>query len=319
MLRSLRSRLLSISIVCLLQLVAHACTCQSPLLVKVGRVKGFGCGLFMLAEEWQLFEKHGLKLDSQEFSTLAQAQTALARNPRDFLCSSLADLVLFDKLEAWDMKVILIPAASRGADVLIARKDVGNQLTDLKGARIGVSASNLGEPLLSRALARSSLDREDFTVLAEPVETILESLRSSEIQLAVASAPLSLEILKNPEMMVLFHSGDMPGEMIETLSVKSSTLRQHPELQSRLASVWSDLLQQMAQRPTEAQAFIGKLTGMSLDSSSLPYQLFNTTEQQDYLKPEGRLLVLAEDLQKNLQELGLLKLKRDSRLFLAIP
>lgn len=293
----------------------YACTCEAPQRLRVGMMPGAGCSPLLLAAQQNIFQRQGLLVEFESFSTRTVAAKTWDPQKFDLLCLNLAELLLVPEL----YQVVLIPNYSQGADVLIARKDAGTSLNDLKGARIGVPPVSMGELLLGRALEQHALAREDFTVLPEDSEDLREALQKSEIQLAVTAPPYSLEILKNPEMQIVFRSTSMPGEIIDTIAVRADLLQTSPQLLSKMESVWQDTLLYMNHESTAAWSTLAESTRLPITTFAQDYKFLTLEEQRDYLKPEGRLLPMIDQLQSSLLQSGTLKTRRDSGLFLPIP
>jgi NitT/TauT family transport system substrate-binding protein len=273
------------------------------------------CQPLLLAAQYSFFEEEGLQVEIKTFITRAEATQAASTQKFDLLCLNLAELLVLPQ----DYKILLIPAYSNGADVLIARSDAGNSLNDLKGARIGVPAVSMGDVVLSRALSQQTLGREDFTVLPKEPQDLQVALQKSEIQLAVAAPPYSLDILKNPEMRVLFRSTDIPGEIIDTLSVRGDRLMASPELLPKMEGVWRRTLRFMQNEPDEALGFLEKTTRIPRATFQMDYKFLTGDEQQEYLKPEGRIFRMIDALHTILLQSGSLQSPRAAASFLADP
>jgi NitT/TauT family transport system substrate-binding protein len=311
----LKSRLHLMSLVLASAALQNACTCEAPQRLRLGIMQHPACQPLLLAAHQNFFEQEGLQLEIKTFITRAEATQAASTQSFDLLCLNLAELLVLPQ----DYKILLIPASSNGADVLIARSDAGNSLNDLKGARIGVPPVSMGDLLLTRALTQQTLAREDFTVLPEEPQDLQVALQKSEIQLAVAAPPYSLDILKNPEMRVLFRSNEIPGEIIDTISVRSDRLQTSPELLPKMEGVWRRTLQFMQNEPDAAFAFLEKTTKIPSATFQTDYKFLTSDEQQEYLKPEGRIFRMIDSLSTTLLQTGSLKSPRSASTFLPIP
>lgn len=278
-------------------------------------IRNAGCSFLPLAIEQGFFEQHNIQIDLQSFSNLAQAEKALTKKPFDIFCSKLSELVLLPH----DYQVFLIPDYSNGADVLIARKDAGRDLHELKGARIGVAPDSMGDLLVSRALAEQGLSREDFTVLSKATATLEKALHTSEIQLAAAAPPQSLEILQSQDMHVIFRSSAMPGEIIDTLAASADLLQTSPQLIKQLQDIFQQTMQYIEQHPAIALERLAQNSALPVQTLQRDYRFLKLTEQATYLQSDGQLLSLVDQLQTRLFQLGSLKIKRQPQQFLLAP
>jgi NitT/TauT family transport system substrate-binding protein len=293
----------------------HACTCEAPQRLRIGMIRNAGCSFLPLAIEQGFFEQHNFQIDLQSFSNLAQAEKLLSEKPFDIFCSKLSELVLLP----YDYQVLLIPDYSNGADVLIARKDAGRDLKELKGARIGVAPDSMGDLLVSRALAEQGLSREDFTILPKDTAMLREALQTSEIQLAVAAPPQSLEILQNKDMHVIFRSSAMPGEIIDTVAASANLLQISPQLIPKLQDIFQQTLHYIEQQPSQALERLAQNAALPVLTLQHDYRFLTLTEQAAYLQSDVRLLALIDQLQTRLLQLGSLKTRREPQRFLVAP
>lgn len=293
----------------------NACTCEAPQRLRLGMMQNPACQTLLLAAQYNFFEQEGLQVEIKTFITRAEATQAASTQTFDLLCLNLAELLILPQ----DYKILLIPAYSNGADVLIARSDAGDSLNDLKGARIGVPPVSMGELLLARALTQQTLAREDFTVLPEEPQDLQVALQKSEIQLAVTAPPYSLDILKNPEMRILFRSNEIPGEIIDTITLRADRLQASPELLPKMEGVWRRTLQFMQNEPDTAFGFLEKATKIPRATFQNDYKFLTGEEQQFYLKPDGRIFRMIDDLNTTLLQTGSLSSPRAASTFLPIP
>ncbi|HET9240223.1 MAG TPA: ABC transporter substrate-binding protein [Oligoflexus sp.] len=293
----------------------NACTCEAPQRLRLGIMQNPACQPLLLAARYNFFEQERLQVEIKTFITRAEAAQAAETQTFDLLCLNLAELLVLPQ----DYKILLIPAYSNGADVLIARSDAGDSLNDLKGARIGVPPVSMGDLVLARALSQQTLEREDFTVLPEEAQDLQVALQKSEIQLAVAAPPYSLDILKNPEMRILFRSSEIPGEIIDTITVRADRLQTSPELLPKMERVWRQTLQFMQNEPDEALGFLETTSKIPRATFQTDYKFLTADEQQEYLKPEGRIFHLIDALHTTLLQSGSIKTPRAASTFLIIP
>jgi NitT/TauT family transport system substrate-binding protein len=293
----------------------NACTCQPPQRLRLGMMPSAACAPLLLAAQQNIFQGQGLEVEFKTFAIQADALHAWSAQNFDVLCLNLAELVVMPQ----NYGIVLVPAYSNGADVLIARKDAGTNLNDLKGARIGMPPVSMGDLLLTRALNQHTLAREDFTVLPEEPQNLQESLEKSEIQLAVTAPPYSLDILKNPEMQIIFRSSAMRGEIIDTIAMRTDLLQTSPQLIAKMENVWQETLRYMTNEPQAALDFLALKSALPQATFAQDYKFLTLDEQRHYLKPEGLLLPMIGQLQDSLVQSGSLKTRRDTTAFLAIP
>jgi ABC-type nitrate/sulfonate/bicarbonate transport system substrate-binding protein len=308
-------RQLRIPAACLLLALQSACTCETPTRLRVGMLARVGCSPLQLASEEKIFQRHGLELEFKTFAKPLDLRLAASQEGFDLFCANLAEVLVLPQ----DYQILLLPAVSEGADVLITRRDAGIELAELKGARIGIPPVSMGEILLAEALRQHTLAREDFTVLSMEAPDLREALAKSEIQMAIAAPPYSLELLKIPETTILFRSSALPGVMVDAIAARADLLQTKPLLTGKLEMAWQDTLQLMQKDPDASFSWLATQSGIPLHSYQQDYRFLTPTEQLAYLQPEGKLLPLIKQLQTSLVLSGSLKMKREPKSFLPIP
>jgi NitT/TauT family transport system substrate-binding protein len=288
-----------------------ACTCEAPLRLRLGMMRSAGCSPLALAIEQKIFQDQNLAVEVQTLDDVA----AFSKTQFDIVCMNLAELLV----QQDNYQVVTIPSVSHGADVLVARKDAGTDLNDLKGARIGVPPISMGHLLLRQALAQHQLTPEDFTVLPLDSADLDEALQKSEIQLAVTAPPVSLRILQNLNSQVLFRSTDYPDRILDTVAIRAEVLMKWPQLAVKWEKAWQNLEAWRADQEETALSFMAKSSGLPVTTLQQDYKFLTLAAQRDYLAPEGRLLPLIKEIQSSLVQAGSLKIRREPQRYLFIP
>lgn len=281
------------------------CTCQRPEKLRLGINPWPGYELLWLAHDLNIYKKHNLDVDIYEYTSLVDAQTAMSRGKIDVLCSTLIELFLVDLPAGARPTPVLVSDYSNGADVILAKRQIIPQIADIKGRRVGIEAGSLGEYVLARALKLNGIQEKDVTLIKIDQTKMGDSLEKNSIDAAVTYPPISVALRRNPDVHELFSSKDIPGEVIDVISVTPQVLERDPHFREKLTGVWRDALAHMRADPagtitrmaarehiTDAE-FVDALAGM---------QLLDADQQGEYFGPRGKLVEIIANVRDVLVE-----------------
>lgn len=228
------------------------------------------------------------------------------------------DEVLTLQQDGVDLRIVLVMAISKGADVLMGRPGLAS-LQDLKGRRIGVENSAVGAYLLNRTLDHAGLRPQDVVPVPIAVHAHEKAFRSGSIDALVTFDPVRSRLLKDGAVL-LFDSSRIPNEIFDVLVVRTEALRSQPRIAETLRTAWFSALDQYARDPRdsarrmaprerlEPEAFMAVLAGLEFPDRSTEAGLRN-----------GGLLVPARRLADLMLEKRLLVRPVDPANLLAAP
>lgn len=124
-----------------------------------------------------------------------------------------------------DLSVLLVFDISAGANMLIARLDVG-RLEDLKDKRIGVEQGALGAVMLSQVLIRSGLDINDIERVVLTIENHKEAWQYEAVDALITVEPVASQLLAEGAKR-LFDSRDIPNMIVDVLAIRKEVLKTH--------------------------------------------------------------------------------------------
>ena len=259
-----------------------------------------GYEMLYLAEQKGLFQQVGLNVKLYQLSSLADAQRSYLNGRSDGFTSTLIEAVHANFQGARPLKIIQVPDFSNGGDVIIGRK--GMTVADLKGKIVGCEVNSLGIFMLYKALQQVGLTLDDVTVRNKEQLAGYEAMERGEIDAFVAYPPSSVELLKDSRFQVLFSSAEIPGQIIDVISVRASLLEEDPLFQSKMLQVWDLALAYMDQHPDEAYGIMAEREGLSTEdfqSALQDLQIMDSGQQIQLLRE-------SEDLRDNLESVCLI-------------
>ncbi len=212
-----------------------ACEQQSREILKVGISPWPGYEPLALASEKGFFQDTPVRII--RFATPTESYRALRDGIID-VAAFTADEV-FHYAEVRDKpRIFLILDISNGADAIVAKKEI-KTIDDLKGKRLGVEGSALGDYVIQRALDFSKDGLEASQIQFKPVEINIQekAFLNDEIDAAVTYEP-SKSLLIKAGAHVLFDSSQIPYEIVDVLVTNDKTIEERSSDLENLAKGW---------------------------------------------------------------------------------
>ena len=167
------------------------------------------------------------------FSNASDSIQQLRSRQIDGACLTL-DEVLRARAEGIPLTVALVFDESVGADVVLARPDI-RSLKDLRGKRIALEQSAVGNVVLHYLLERMEADRASLQLVDLPPDRHLAAWQAGEIDAAISYEPFASHLVRAGAQRI-FDSRHFPGVILDVLAVHSEQIKSK-------ASTWRALLQ----------------------------------------------------------------------------
>jgi len=218
------------------------------------------------------------------------------------------DEVLLARADGIPLAIVAILDVSAGADVLMARPEM-RHLPAIKGKRIGIERSALGELMLTTALDAAGLARADVQVRDVPPDRQLAAWRAGQIDVAVTYEPTA-SMLERDGAVRLFDSRQAPETIIDVLAVHRDRMRgRRPQLRALLAAHFRGLEHLRVNRQ-DALHRIASREGVSYEEakrSLAGVTLPNLAHNRTYMSRDARIGQTARKLNRLMVEHSLLK------------
>ena len=206
-----------------------------------------------------------------------------------------------------NVKVILVFDYSNGGDVLLAKPGI-KTLEDLKGKQIAVENTAVGAILLHSALDEAGLKPEEVEIIHHPVDE--HAAVFSQYDAVVTFEPARTLILKQGARQ-LFHSGQIPGRIIDVLVMRSEVIETRPEALHQLVNGYFAGLKQLTSNPEEAISLITDIppgVATEIREAYEDLDMKDLSENWNLLEGNPSTLTLkASSLQSFMMEKGLVK------------
>ncbi len=277
----------TILLLSLLSITGSCSRPQNPITIAINPWPGYE--FLYLAEQRGYFEKVGLNIKLVQFTSLGDSQTAYINGRVDGLASTLVELVQAHLLSDRPLETILVADYSNGGDVLIARNTI-NSVSELQGHSVGAEITSLGIYFLQQALQAAALGLDDVNAINVDQLDGEQALISGQIDAFVTYPPTSINILKHPEFHTIFSSAEIPGEIIDVISIDKSLLKQQPELVTKLHRAWQMALDYHRTHPLEAVAIMAtreRISAQDFQNVLLDLDVLSAGEQTPFfMEPE---------------------------------
>jgi NitT/TauT family transport system substrate-binding protein len=262
----------SLSMVIALLMLVTACTGAAPTPaperppLKVSWNLWPGYYPMVIAQELELFEKHGVKVESIVTDSYATLAPDFIAHKTDGVLFTWPDALVVDTRAPDSARLVLVVDESAGADIVVATPDIASA-TDLKGKRIGASLGSFGELLVRHMLQESSLTLDDVTMVNVGPETVPEAMPDS-IQAGFTFEPHASQAMAKGNH-ILYTSAQAPGLITDVLIFRTEVIQQRPEDIRAFIAAWFEAVTYWQENPTEGNAIIAKTLDLNIEEISI--------------------------------------------------
>lgn len=161
----------------------------------------------------------------QETLSASDSMQALREGRVDAAGLTLDELLRL-RSEKLPLSMIAVLDVSAGADVVMAGPAI-DSLADLKGRRIALEASAVGEIMLIKLLEAAEIRRHEVRLLSIEPENQLAAWRKGEIDVAITYEPTASR-LAEAGGHAIFDSRRVPETIFDVLAVRTELVRNRP-------------------------------------------------------------------------------------------
>lgn len=207
------------------------------------------------------------------FPTIKGSIDALKEGKTDGAMLTL-DEVLALQVQGMDLQVILIMNVSKGADAIVAKKEF-QTLAQLRGKRIGVEPSTLGDLMLSLVLNKAGMKRTELEIVKLPYEEHESAFNSDKLDALITYEPVSGRLAASGAKKLL-STRDLPDSIFDVLAVRTErakdyvdtlqkTLRGHfLALEQLQRNTWDTAYRMAPHAGVSAEELIDSFRGLEL-------------------------------------------------------
>lgn len=267
-----------------------------------------------VAREKGFFEEAGLNVSLVDLTSLGASRRAFERGQVDGCGATLVELLLAADQSGIRPQIAAVVDYSDGADVVIGR----NTLAGLRGQRVAIEPGTLHIQLLALALASVKLTVRDVLLVPMPQNAMPAAFADGRVAAAVCFPPESNRLLES-KGKVLFHSGQVPGEVVDTLVFDGSFVARRGTDVQAFVGAYYRAMEFIAANNDEAHAIMARRENIDVAEfratlGGLHY--VSRQEQQALLAPDGPVARSLDHLQGAMMTLAQLRQSRSLKDFL---
>lgn len=283
---------LSISIVALAAIAVLGASCaKEPKTIAIGINSWPGYEFLYLAKQKGFYQKRGLDVKIVQFNSLADARHAYERGQLDGLaCTMIEHCQILDKTDR-SPKIVFVADYSNGGDVVLAN-DIAN-ISELKGAKIGLEIESLGVFILARMLATAGLSLDDVEPIRTDQLSIPQQLCSGEIDAAITYPPHSIEAQNNCDASQIFSSAEIPLEILDILVFEADIIESSPDSVRAVVEALYEAQEWSTTNTDEAYSIMANREGISVEEFATilneDIHIVTRNEQAPYFEKDGIL------------------------------
>lgn len=260
---------------------------------------------FYLASRKGIDLQQGYRLQVDQFGSLQDQRRAYSRGDVEAIATTLPEAIaICREAPARCPSIVLVLDDSNGADQVVAGSR-WRSVAELKGQRVGLERSVLGEFMLLRAVQGQGLKLADFKLRYDGPKALVSQLQRGVVDAIVTYAPHSDGLVADPRFRVLFSSSQIPGEVVDVLAVSPELLRRDSKQVAALVRTWWAARQLAAQEPQQATALMAQRQGVTPEqflSSQRLIRYPDRNQQAGLLAADGPVQRTLQRLQRQMRE-----------------
>ena len=240
---------------------------ERPLII--GYSNWAGWWPWAIAESEGLFNKHGVNVELKWYDDYTLSMEDLAAGSIDGNCQTLNDTISFAVNAVKGEVVVLVNDNSAGNDKIIAAPGI-NTVKDLEGKRVAVEAGVVDDFLLTLALEREGMSRNDVKIIDLETGAAVSAFATEQADAVGAFPPFWLTALSRVGAKEIVSSKAFPGAIPDLLVVTEELIDRYPKQVKALIDTWFDILDFMSSNPQKADRIMADRAGVSYEE----FQLF---------------------------------------------
>ncbi|MGI5922140.1 MAG: ABC transporter substrate-binding protein [Syntrophomonadaceae bacterium] len=231
---------------------------------------------FIIAEKNGYFEKEGVKVNIEHFTSAKDRDSALQSGKLDGVITDVL-AVVFANEGGINLRII---SKNDGNIELMAGKDSDiNSLADIKGKKVGMSTNTIMEYSADTILAAGQVQAEDINKVNIPaLPTRLEMLQGGQIDAAILPEPLAGLAIKNGARVL--NSTDRLANKAGAIAFTAESIETRPEEIKAVFRAYNDAVAYLNKEP--ASSYIDFI----IQEQGFPAQIKDSIQLPQYNQAE---------------------------------
>lgn len=222
-----------------------------------------------IIDKWA--DKYGIEIEVVQINDYIESINQYTAGQFDACSMTNMDALTIPAAGGVDSTALIVGDFSNGNDAIILKQ--GSTLGDIEGQSVNLVELSVSHYLLARALNSVGLSERDVRVVNTSDADMVAAYTTNDVTAVTTWNPLVNEILGMPMATKVFDSSQIPGEIIDTLMIKTEVLDAYPELGMALTGAWYEIMAAM-ESSAEVRAHMGEASGT--DQAGYEAQLAST-------------------------------------------
>ena len=231
-----------------------------------------------IIDKWA--DKYDIEIDVVQINDYIESINQYTAGDFDACSMTNMDALTIPAASGVDSTAVIVGDFSNGNDAIILKE--GDTLADVEGQRVNLVELSVSHYLLARGLDSVGLSERDVTVVNTSDADMVAAYTTDDVTAVATWNPIVNEILGMPDATKVFDSSQIPGEIIDTLMVKTEVVENSPEFAMAVTGAWYEIMAAMESDP-EVRAHMGEASGTDQEG----YEAQLATTQMFYSPSEA--------------------------------
>jgi len=217
-----------------------------------------------IVDKWA--DKYGIEIEVVQINDYIESINQYTAGAFDGVVATNMDTLTIPSAGGVDTTALIVGDFSNGNDGMVLKN--GTTAADVAGRSVNLVELSVSHYLLARALDSIGLSERDITTVNTSDADIVAAFASSDVDAVVTWNPQLSEVRNFPDATLVFHSGQIPGEIIDLTVVNTATLETNPAFGKALVGAWYETMAIMAgddDAGRAARAHMAAAAGTDLD------------------------------------------------------
>jgi len=240
------------------------CTTQTSSPLRIGTNLWTGYETLYLARDLGYYDKKPIKL--VDYPSGTEEVRAYRNNEIEGAGLSIDQALVLAATQE-NIKIIAIMDISHGADVILGKPEI-TDMKALKGKKVGVESTSLGAFFIARALEKNGMSVKDIQIVSLETTEHERAYKQGQVDAVVTFGPARSKLLAAGAKL-LFDSSQIPGEIVDTISVSTEAIANSSDTIQALINGRFRALDYFEKNPQDAATRMAKRTKVT------PEQILN--------------------------------------------
>lgn len=218
--------------------------------------------MFYLADKEGIFEKNGLKVDIQEFSSTTDSSNAFIGGQTDF-CTYASSETISPFAEGAEFSVVLETDKSNGCEGIVATSDI-KSVADLKGKTVATQLYSVDHMLLLTLLDENGMSDKDINIVDMSIQESGNAFVAGQCDAASIWDPYFSQA-KAAGGTELYSTKDNPDLITDILAASNTICKEKPEAVKAMIKSYFEAVEYWKANKDEASAYMADKLGVDAD------------------------------------------------------